>query len=321
MGQKFSAIDIGSNAIRMIVGELEHSKDSLQNSSNNNAKITSEMRVIKKLRAPIRLGKDVFMNGVISDKVLSEAQEAFREFAHTNRELKVARCRAVATSAVREAKNKDLFVKKILTASKVKVEIIDGVEEARLVHTAIRNAIDIENKCILSIDVGGGSVEITFSENGMMSATESFPMGTVRILDQMNRRKLTENQINVIMGEFVGPLTNYLDSHQIGAGPLHFAIGTGGNLECMAQLKLKILKKLPTTYITIKELSEIAEKLKSMSYKDRMEKLGLRPDRADVILPATLLVLTVLRQARVEKIIIPNVGLRDGLLWSTAGLS
>ncbi|MGZ3743069.1 MAG: Ppx/GppA phosphatase family protein [Pseudobdellovibrionaceae bacterium] len=309
MGQKFSAIDIGSNAIRMIVGEFENSKSG------------SKIKIIKKLRAPIRLGKDVFMNGVISKKVLLEAQEAFREFANTNRKLKVLRCRAVATSAVREAENKDLFVKTILAASKIKVEVIDGVEEARLVHSAIRNEIDIENKCILSIDIGGGSVEITFSENGMMSATESFPMGTVRILDQMNRRNLTEAQINVIMGEFVTPLAHYLDSHQIVNRPLHFAVGTGGNLECMAQLKLKILKKLPATYITIWELSEIAERLKSMSYKDRMEKLMLRPDRADVILPATLLVLTVLRQARVEKIIIPNVGLRDGLLWSTAGLS
>jgi exopolyphosphatase / guanosine-5'-triphosphate,3'-diphosphate pyrophosphatase len=303
MGAKFSAIDIGSNAIRMIVGELGN----------------SEMRIVKKLRAPVRLGKDVFMNGSISDKTLAEAEEAFIKFAKTNREFKIACCRAVATSAVREAKNKTAFVNSIFAASKIQVEVIDGVEEARLVHNAIRKEIDLENKRIISIDVGGGSVEITFSENGMMSATESFPMGTVRILDQMSRRKLNENQINVIMGDFVGPLTNYMDSH-IAVEPLHFAVGTGGNLECMAQLKSRILKKTPTTYITVQELNEIAQKLKSLNYKDRMEKLELRPDRADVILPATLLVLTALRLAHVDKIIIPKVGLRDGLLWSTAGL-
>jgi len=303
MGAKYSAIDIGSNAIRMIVGEIQG----------------SEIQVIKKLRAPVRLGKDVFMDGTISNKNLAEAEEAFRKFAKTNREYKVTRCRAVATSAVREAKNRANFTKTIFAASKIQVEVIDGVEEARLVHNAIRKEIDLDNKRVLSIDVGGGSVEITFSENGMMSATESFPMGTVRILDQMSRRKLTETQINVIMGDFVNPLTNYLDSH-IADGPLHFAVGTGGNLECMAQLKGLILKKTPTTYITIRELHDIAEKLKSLSYKDRMEKLELRPDRADVILPATLLVLTALRLAHVEKIVIPKVGLRDGLLWSTAGL-
>ncbi|MBC7370366.1 MAG: hypothetical protein H7326_02305 [Bdellovibrionaceae bacterium] len=303
MGSKFSAIDIGSNAIRMIVGEIEN----------------SEMKLLKKFRAPIRLGKDVFLNGQISPKTLAEAKDTFREFANTNRKYKVTRCRAVATSAVREAQNKELFVKSIFDTSKIKIEVIDGVEEARLVHNAIRNEIDIEKKRILSIDIGGGSVEITFSENGMMSATESFPIGTVRILDQMSKRKLNENQLNVIMGEFVAPLTNYLDSH-ISSGPLHFAVGTGGNLECMAQLKARMLKKTPANYVTLKELNEIADRLKQMTHKDRMEKLSLRPDRVDVILPATLLVQTVLRQARVEKILIPNVGLRDGLLWSTAGL-
>lgn len=307
MGAKFSAIDIGSNAIRMIVGELITTKTS------------SSMKRIKKFRAPIRLGKDVFLSGSISSKNLQEAEVTFREFAAINREFKVQRCRAVATSAVREAKNKTAFVKAVREACGIQIEVIDGVEEARLVHNAIRNEVDLEQKRILSVDVGGGSVEITFSENGMMSATESFPMGTVRVLDQMSRRKLSENKINVILGEFVAPLTNYLDSH-IGPGPLHFGVGTGGNLECMAQLKKRILKKTPTTYITIKELSDIAEKLRSMSYKDRMERLELRPDRADVILPATLLVLTILRQAKIEKILIPNVGLRDGLLWSTAGL-
>jgi len=303
MGTKYSAIDIGSNAIRMIVGELED----------------SEIKIVKKLRAPVRLGKDVFSDGTISEHTLAEAEEAFQKFAKINREYNVTRCRAVATSAVREAKNKALFVKRIFAASKIQIEVIDGVEEARLIHNAIRKEIDLEGKRVLAIDIGGGSVEITFSENGMMSATESFPMGTVRILNQMSQRKLSETQINVIMGDFIGPLTSYMDSH-IAAEPLHFAVGTGGNLECMAQLKSAILKKHPTTYITVRELHEIAEKLKSLSYKDRMEKLELRPDRADVILPATLLVVTALRLAHIDKIIIPKVGLRDGLLWSTAGL-
>lgn len=307
MGAKFSAIDIGSNAIRMIVGELHLSRAS------------KEIKLVKKFRAPLRLGKDVFLNGQISDKTLSEAQDTFREFAKTNRAYKVVRCRAVATSAVREAKNKDRFIQEVFEASKIKIEIIDGVEEARLIHNAIRAHVDLENKRVLAIDVGGGSVEITFSENHMMNATESFPMGTVRILDHMNRRKLSEAQLNIILGEFVSPIKSYLDSH-MGSGPLDFAVGTGGNLECMAQLKSKILKKTPVTYLTLKELHEIAENLKVMTYRDRIDKLGLRPDRADVILPATLLVLMILRQARVEKMIVPNVGLRDGLLWSTAGL-
>jgi exopolyphosphatase/guanosine-5'-triphosphate,3'-diphosphate pyrophosphatase len=307
MADKFSGIDIGSNAIRMIVGELKASE-------HENA----EMVLLKKFRAPVRLGRDVFLNGEISEKTLEEACEAFSKFAGTNKKYRVKRCRAVATSAVREAKNKDVFLKKIYAASKISVEIIDGVEEARLVHNAIRRSLDVSNKHVLSIDIGGGSVEITFSENGMMSATESFPMGTVRILDQMARRRLTERQLNLIIGEFVIPLTHYLDSH-VGS-TLDFAVGTGGNLECMASLKTKMLKKVPNTFVTLKELEEIAERLRGLSMKERIEKLQLRPDRVDVILPAVLLIQTILRQARVDKIFIPNVGLRDGLLWSTAGL-
>ncbi|RYZ81145.1 MAG: hypothetical protein EOP06_24025, partial [Proteobacteria bacterium] len=152
MNAKFSAVDIGSNAIRMIVGETNQ----------------SEMRLLKKFRAPVRLGRDVFMSGKISEKTLAEAQEAFRKFAQTNEKHKVTRCRAVATSAVREAQNSDAFVKAVLGASGIKIEIIDGVEEARLVHNAIRRALDLDRKRVLSIDIGGGSVEITFSENGMM---------------------------------------------------------------------------------------------------------------------------------------------------------
>lgn len=303
MSVKFSGIDIGSNAIRMIVGEV---KD-------------SEMVLLKKFRAPVRLGRDVFLNGEISEKTLQEACEAFTKFAETNKKFRVHRCRAVATSAVREAKNKEVFLKRILEVSKIRIEIIDGVEEARLVHNAVRGVIDLDSKHILSIDIGGGSVEITFSENGMMSATESFPMGTVRILDQMSRRNLSEKQLNVIIGEFVVPLTHYLDSH-VNSGPLHFAVGTGGNLECMAVLKAKMLKKTPINYLSLKDLEQIALGLRALSMKERIEKFQLRPDRVDVILPAVLLVQTILRQARVEKILIPNVGLRDGLLWSTAGL-
>jgi exopolyphosphatase/guanosine-5'-triphosphate,3'-diphosphate pyrophosphatase len=277
------------------------------------------MILLKKFRAPVRLGRDVFLNGEISEKTLQEASEAFAKFADTNRKFQVKRCRAVATSAVREAKNRDVFVKRILAESKIPVEVIDGVEEARLVHNAIRRSIHLEGKRILSIDIGGGSVEITFSESGMMSATESFPMGTVRILDQMHRRRLNEKQLNILIGEFVVPLTHYLESH-VNSGPLHFAVGTGGNLECMLTLKTRMLKKAPSSYLTLKELEQIAERLRTLSLKDRMEKLNLRPDRVDVILPAVMLVKTVLRQSRIEKIFIPNVGLRDGLLWSTAGL-
>lgn len=304
MPQVISAIDIGSNAIRLIVAEVGSSPGS------------ARIKVLKKFRAPVRLGKDAFMNGEISSQSFEAALEAFEKFAQINKKYKVGHCRAVATSAVRESKNKDQFIKTIYDHSKIKIEIIDGLEEARLIHTAVRKEIDLDKKRTMLIDVGGGSVEVSFSENSKMLATQSFPMGTVRILDILNKRKLNESQLNVVMGEFLEPLSKHIHK-QTDLNGIDFAVGTGGNLECMGRLKVQLLKRTPNTFLTLKELGEIIQKLKNFSFKERVEKLELRPDRADVILPACLLIQTIMRQAEVEKIMIPCVGLRDGLLWSS----
>lgn len=296
-----SAIDIGSNAIRMIVGEVRDQR----------------LRIVKKYRAPVRLGKDVFKNGMISEQTLHQAEDAFTRFRQINRKYAIKHCRAVATSAVREAKNKDVFQKDIARVSGIQVEVIDGIEEARLIHTAVQREVDLSRKRILLIDVGGGSVEVTFSENGLMSATQSFPMGTVRMLQMLNERKLGEKGLKVVMGEFIRPLSHYIESH-IGPSRAELAVGTGGNLECMGRLKIQLLHRTPNTLVSLEELTRISERLETYSVAERIEKLDLRPDRADVIVPAVILVKTILRQAGVDKILIPGVGLRDGLLWSVA---
>ena len=299
MPQIISAIDIGSNAIRMIVAEIT----------------VNQVKILKKFRAPVRLGKDAFMNGEISEDSIEDAKEAFEKFSQINRKFKVDTCRAVATSAVRESKNKEQFIKTIFEHSKIKIELIDGVEEARLIHLAVKKEIDLDQKKIMLIDVGGGSVEVTFSEKNQILATKSFPMGTVRILDILNKRKMHETQLNVIMGEFLEPLSKHIHS-QTDHSRLDFAVGTGGNLECMGRLKVQLLRKTPNTFVTLQELGEIIQKLKSYTVKERIVRLDLKPDRADVILPACLLIQTIMRQAEVEKIMIPCVGLRDGILWS-----
>ncbi|MBX3034480.1 MAG: hypothetical protein KF865_11200 [Bdellovibrionaceae bacterium] len=299
--QHISAIDIGSNAIRMIVGEIHDQR----------------LHTVQKFRAPVRLGKDVFKHGRISEEVLHEAEETFRRFAEINRKYRVRGCRAVATSAVREAANRRQFTQRILKTSGIGIEVIDGIEEARLIHTAVQREVDLSRKRLLLIDVGGGSVEITFSENGMMSATQSFPMGTVRILQMLQKRKLPEKGLKVVMGEFIQPLSRYLESH-VGHAPVELAVGTGGNLECMGRLKTEMLGRTPATLVSLQELTEISERLEALTVNERIDELNLRPDRADVIVPAVLLVKTVLRQAGVEKLLIPGVGLRDGLLWSVA---
>lgn len=306
MSRRVSAIDIGSNAIRMMVADVSETAPFLH--------------IAKKYRAPVRLGHDVFMNGTIGPETMEIARATFHKFAETNRKLAVEKCRAVATSACREAKNSKDFVKMVKDISGIDIEIIDGTEEGRLIHLAVRKEVDLDNKKTMLIDIGGGSVEVTFSKGPKMLATKSFPMGTVRILENLAKRKMNEAHLNIIMGEFLADLGEHIYKN-VDHDPVDFAIGTGGNLECIGQLKVQLLKKTPNTFVTLAELNEIIDKLKALSIRDRIEKIGLRPDRADVIVPASVLVQTIMRQAETEKIVIPAVGLRDGLIWSMTGKS
>ena len=297
---RWAAIDIGSNAIRMIVADYT----------------PLGFKTIKKYRIPIRLGADVFSDGKISPSNFKASARAFERFHQVTDELGVTRLRAVGTSALREAKNKNSFIEHMRTKTDTRIEVIDGVEEARLIHEAIRQEVDLENHRCLLVDIGGGSVELTVSQKGMMIATSSFPFGTVRTLNLLKKRSLSEEGINLVIGEYVRPIADFL--HQYATDRLEFAVGTGGNLEALGRLKSQLLKKSSRTSLNQEELSLIIAKLKRMSIKDRIEKLDMRSDRADVIIPAAMVIQAVLRQANINRLVIPHVGLRDGILWSFA---
>jgi exopolyphosphatase / guanosine-5'-triphosphate,3'-diphosphate pyrophosphatase len=300
----FAAIDIGSNAIRMVIAE--YSPDGLI--------------LLKKFRFPIRLGADVFDKGQISAKNLKLSARTFKKFKELSQIYQVNDIRAVGTSALREAKNGKAFLELIRRKSGIKIEIIDGVEEARIIHQAVRREINLENRHALLIDIGGGSVELTFTENGMMSSTQSFPFGTVRTLEMMKKRQLDESRLQLVIGEYLQPLMHFIHSQAPGKA-FDFAVGTGGNLETLGKLKPILLNSPNRTMLTFRELGEIIDKLQKTSLKDRIDKMHLRPDRADVILPAALVVHTILRQSGIDKILLPNVGLKDGLIWALANRS
>ncbi|MEN0057539.1 MAG: hypothetical protein AAGB31_01790, partial [Bdellovibrio sp.] len=299
---RVSAIDIGSNAIRMMIVETPNAS-------------TRRLQVLKKFRAAVRLGHDVFTQGLITPASLETAKSTFHHYAKLNREWQVQTCRAVATSACREARNQRAFVEEIFKSSGIKIEVIDGVQEGQFIHLAVRKELDLQGQKSMLIDIGGGSVEVTFSQGDSIVTTKSFPMGTVRILENLKKRKLEESHLKIIMGEFLADLGQHIYTNCDNEPP-HFAIGTGGNLECLGQLKVQILERNPRSFLTLEELNLIIEKLSPLKVKERIEKWGLRPDRADVILPAALLVQTIMRQAETEKILIPQVGLRDGIIWS-----
>jgi exopolyphosphatase/guanosine-5'-triphosphate,3'-diphosphate pyrophosphatase len=163
------------------------------------------------------------------------------------------------------------------------------------------------------MDIGGGSVELTLSDQGLMTSTQSFPFGTVRTLQNLKKRKLSESQMGVLMGEYLVPLTHFLHSQP---GRFDLMIATGGNADALGKLKERLLGKPDKSLISYDELSELIFLLQSYSPQARQESLGLRKDRADVILPAALLFQMVLRQTGLGLMMIPAVGLKEGLIWS-----
>lgn len=296
---RYAAIDIGSNAIRMVISEFRDNK----------------FHMIKKFRVPIRLGADVFDKGLIGAKHLKDATMVFAKFKTYCDHYKVKEARALGTSALRESQNTAQFIDAIQKKSGFHIQVIDGVEEARLIHLAIRKDIHIEDSQALLIDIGGGSVELTFSDRGRMTSTQSFPYGTVRTLEKMKQRKISEDRINLIIAEYIESLSHFLHSRS-NPNKIDFMVGTGGNIEAIGKLKPILLNKASKNLVSTKELEEILQKLRTMSHKERIEKLHMRPDRADVIVPAGTLVQAVMRQAQVEKLVIPGVGMKDGILWS-----
>jgi exopolyphosphatase/guanosine-5'-triphosphate,3'-diphosphate pyrophosphatase len=298
---KLASIDIGSNAIRLMLAEYT----------------PLGLSPIRKFRVPIRLGGDVFTKGKISAKNLKASARAFRRFAQILKAHKIQpqMVKAVGTSALREAANGEAFIELVRRKSGIAVEVIDGVEEAKLIHLGVKREVHLENHSCLLIDVGGGSVELTFSDRGLLSATHSFPFGTVRTLEKMRKRKLTEKHIQVLVGEYSQPMNAFLDSHKI-SGSIDFMVGTGGNIEALGRLKPLLLGKNSRSFLTLQEMEILLAKLVKIPFEERVGRLKLKPDRADVIIPAGSVVLNAMKLARVSRILIPYVGLKDGILWS-----
>src|SRR5262245_16107867 len=168
---KIAAIDAGSNAIRLIVGEVRDN---------------GQVEPIENIRLPVRLGQDAFTTGFLREETIQQGVDAFLHFRRVADDFGVTKIRAIATSALREASNSHILLDRIQQTSGIEIEIINGEEEARLIHLAVENALELDNKRAVLIDIGGGSVEVTISENKKIISTESYNMGTVRLLKKLN---------------------------------------------------------------------------------------------------------------------------------------
>ncbi len=302
MPTTLAAIDIGSNAIRLSIGRIENDR---------------KVNVTDNYREAVRLGRDVFTNHAVSEETMEAAAEAFKRFRGIMDRNNVTFTRAVATSALREAMNRDAFTDKVSHASEIDIDVINTEEEARLIHLAVADKVDLRNKTALLIDIGGGSTEVTLAVDGSIISTESFRLGSVRLLQLLEEKKQGEKKFNRLVQEYVEAAQRRLRK-EIGGKKIDLCAGTGGNIEALADLKKEMLGKEKNGSFSADDLNLILKKLMSQSFEDRVQQLRLRPDRADVIVPASIILREIIQVAGIDQVVVPNVGLKEGLIIDMA---
>ena len=281
---KLAAIDIGSNAIRLQISTI----------LDKGSKIL--FKKLEYVRFPLRLGHDVFSSNRISDK----SKEKFKKLMKTYKLLlelyEVDDYMFCATSAMRESENGQELADEVKEELGVTIHIIDGNLEAEMINRAI--ASYLEEETYLHIDVGGGSTELNLFTNGKKIKTRSFKVGSVRVLEHHDSPIMwsdMEHWVKSNVKKEYGKVT---------------AVGTGGNMSKIFELA----KKKPGQAISMKRVKEIRDMIESFSLEQRIYELQMNPDRADVIVPASNIYLKVMEWANAKQILVPDVGLKDGIL-------
>jgi exopolyphosphatase / guanosine-5'-triphosphate,3'-diphosphate pyrophosphatase len=293
-----AAIDIGSNALRLAIAKVDAS---------------GQYAVVHSGREPVRLGHDVFSTGALSDATIERAIEAFGRFREQIDKYVATSVKAAATSALREASNSGELVRRVLDKTGIEISIIGPEEEARLVHLALRDIVNLRNKVALLIDIGGGSVEVSLATHTGILSTESYQMGSVRLLQILQHQRLGEKRFYQLVSKYVDTIEQRL-KRELGNQKLDYCIGTGGSVESIAALRRELLGKNNVSKIRSQELDSAVKTLQAMSVEERVQRLQLRPDRADVIVPAAIVLQKIVHQAGVEEVIVPGASLKDGLI-------
>ncbi len=285
---KLAAIDIGSNAARLLISEVK--LDLFGN---------PEFNKLNLIRIPLRLGFDVFEKGIISKEKRGMILQTMKAFAHLMKAYNVQHIKACATSAMRDAGNSNDIIRKIKLETDIEIKIITGDEEANYIYeNHIAENLD-KLHAYLYIDVGGGSTELTFFSEGNLKYKESFNIGTIRLL----KNQVTEKNWN--------ELKDHLKQNTKSSLPI-IAIGSGGNINKVFSLS----KKKEGKPLNIDLLKDYYKELSAVSVEDRIKLYKLREDRADVIVPALQIYINVMRWAEITDIYVPKIGLADGLIQS-----
>ena len=284
--KKYAAIDIGSNAMRLLVTNIVEQKG--QPTQFNKSSL---------VRVPIRLGQDAFTVGEISDENIQRMVDAMKAFSLLMKVHKVEKYKACATSAMREAYNGSDIVTLIKKKTDIKIDIIDGRKEAAIISSSDLKQFINSDKTYLYVDVGGGSTEFSIFSEGKIVVSKSFKNGTVRLLNNM----VSE----IVWVEIEKWIKNAVASYDEIT-----LIGSGGNINKLFKLSEKHQSK-PLSYMY---LNAQFQKFNSMTYEQRITELGLNPDRADVIIPATRIYLNAMKWSGARQIYVPKIGLSDGIV-------
>jgi exopolyphosphatase/guanosine-5'-triphosphate,3'-diphosphate pyrophosphatase len=284
--KKYAAIDIGSNAMRLLISNIVEQKGK-----------ETQFNKSSLIRVPIRLGQDAFTVGEITPENIDRMVDAMNAFRLLMKVYKVDKYKACATSAMREAYNGKEVVDIILEKSKIEIDIIDGKQEAAIIASSDLHNFIVTDKTYLYVDVGGGSTEFSLFSDGKMVASKSFKNGTVRLLNEMVNEVVWQ-EIEKWITTNCSPYENIT------------LIGSGGNINKLFKLSGKQQDKP----LSLLYLNAQYQYLNSLTYEQRIAELGLNTDRADVIIPATRIYLNAMKWSGARQIYVPKIGLSDGIV-------
>ncbi len=282
---KFASIDIGSNAVRLLFCNVIEDKG------------TAVFKKAELIRIPLRLGEDAFLHKKITKEKADRLVTTMKAFKHLISVHDVISYRACATAALRTATNSADIIKRIQKEAGLPVTIIDGKTEASIIYANHAEENLAHDASYMYVDIGGGSTEVTLMTNGKCVASKSFNIGTILLL------------YNKVEKKYWLEFREWIKTVSEGKSAIT-AIGSGGNINKLYKMSDRKGSK-PLSY---KKLKLITAKIESYSTPDRIKILGLNPDRADVIVPAAKILLAIMKSARISKIIVPEIGLSDGIV-------
>lgn len=284
--QKYAAIDIGSNAIRLLIANVIEQENA-----------PTLFRKNALVRVPIRLGEDVFLKGKISKRNQARMMDTLQAFKLLMSAHEVVKYRACATSAMRDAVNGAAFAKALKQQTQINIEIINGEEEAAIIAATDLNSFIEDDKSYIYVDVGGGSTEVTIYHHGEVITSRSFKIGTVRILHDL------------VTSADWKELQQWVKEQTAGYHRIQL-IGSGGNINTV----FKLSNKKPGKLLSYFYVSQLYKNLQQMTYEERVIDLALNPDRADVIIPAMRIYLEVMKHSKAKEVVVPKIGLVDGII-------